>query len=1212
MKTMKIETTAAMLAIAFAVTGAEIRFIDGEEWQDNQRLSLGKEPTRAAFSSFPDEKSALKILPEHAPRQISLDGENDWKFLWSPDPSKRPVKFYEEDFDVSLWPTIKVPCSWQAFGANGAGGWGTAIYSNQRYTFAKDVPGGSRVMLDPPEWYTNHDARNPVGQYRREFKVPSDWNGGDVFLKFDGVDSFFYLWVNGKYVGFSKDSRSPAEFNVTDFVRFGEKNTVAVEVYRYSDGSYLECQDMFRLSGIFRRTWLIGRPKNRIRDFFATARPILRDVFDGGWEINVDVDAGSPVECALYTWDDKLVGRWASKKFTVAHPRLWSAEEPNCYKLVLNNGEEWVSTVFGFRVSEIRKDGRYYLNGQKIKLKGANRHETDPSYGHYVPMWRHEQDAKMLKEANCNTVRNAHYPQDDYWYYLCDTMGIYLVDEANVESHGYGYGVESLSHCTTWRKATVDRNMSMVERNKNHPSVVIWSYGNEAGPGENFAAARDAIKARDTTRPTHYERDWSVADMDGCQYPSVPWVVQKAQDAAAKKPFYISEYAHNMNNAMGNLKDYQDAIESSDVILGATIWDWVDQGLYKRKSDGRMMVAFGGDFGDAPNDGQFVMNGTVLSDRTPEPGYAEVKHVYQNWSVKTTNYNQRIVVKNKNYFVSADEDLILKWTLFVDGEEEDDGEYELHGLAPQCEAAYDIPEEAVKAMTGSGTVSLRFEFVRNGRVIADDQIELMESREYSPLASKRGKVKYSEKDGFLTFAAGGARWVFDRDTGVLVSAVKKGWVWNDDVMKTPMVLDVFRAPSSNEVGLGEEWVKRGLRSLAAHRLPGTRPPVVEEKSDGSLTFTTVSEWSGAHAEKMTGYGANLTKIEPQESVRDAKFGVSFAVATRWTVMPDGTAACATRIRPLGKKVEFARIGWSFEMAKRNPCVEWFGLGPWENYADRKSGAFLGRWKANALDFYFPYARNQDCGNREGARGLKVGALTIRTLGSPFAFEVNPYSPTELVKAVHPVDLGKSDKTFVGIYAATRGLGGASCGPGPMERDILRADRDYELAFTLSFGDDDLTARAPGGAIVQLPALPDRVNAAGESIVSCSSREPGSGEPENLIDGDLDTIWHSQYGTTVGSFPHSVTVKLSAETKMKGLVCRGRQDGVNGRVKDCVVETSLDGSNWKEVARVTLQNNANPQIIKFKDVQSARFYRFTALNNHYGNDFASMAEIQVLK
>ena len=1186
---------------AFAVTP------DGGEWQDNQRLSLGTMPQHAVFSSFETLRDALKILPEASSRQVSLDSDKDWRFQWSPDPSRRPVGFQAPDYDVSGWETIKVPCSWQAFGANGKGGWGTPVYTNIRYPFKADVPGGSSVMGEPPKDYTSYSARNPVGSYRRDFKVPGGWlkEGRDVFLKFDGVDSFFYLWVNGEYVGFHKDSRSPAEFKVTKYLRKGV-NTVALEVYRYSDGSYLEDQDMFRLSGIFRHTWLLSRPSKRIHDFTATAVPCMPGRYEGAWEVSVRVKASGRVDhIALYDWNDQLVaGPFAANKFIVKDVKPWSAESPTCYKLVLKGADEYVSSVFGFRVSEIR-DGRYYLNGQKIKLKGANRHETDPMYGHYVPKSRHEEDIRLLKAANCNAVRNSHYPQDDYWYYLCDVNGIYLVDEANVESHGYGYGENSLSHQKSWEKAMVARNLAMVERNKNHPSVVIWSYGNESGPGENFEAVRAAIKAHDKTRPTHYERDWSVADMDGCQYPSVPWCWSKAADKESKKPFYISEYAHNMANAMGNLKDYQDAIESSDVILGATIWDWVDQGLYKSsrteveggKSAERRIIAYGGDFGDKPNDGLFVMNGCVLSDRTPEPGYEEIRHVYQNWTAKATNYFQRVVVKNKNYFVDST-GVRLVWKVIRNGEGYAHGEYELRSLQPQCEAVYDMPCELFEARKGDAAVSIRFEFVKDGRVVADDQVDFVDARE--PGSHRRVGASWStlwlggapsvdvkEDATTYTFKAGDLRIAFSRATGMPISIRRPGRLWGErELLKSPMRLDAYRAPSSNENGVANKARSQGFRRMSGE-LKDISP--VSECADG-VTFTTLTEWKGVPA---------------------AEKPVTFFVSARWTVFNDGTLSCISKIRPLGPKVDLLRIGYSCEFAETSASVEWFGRGPYENYPDRKSGAFLGLWKADSADFFFPYARPEDCGNREDVRGVRVGPLAFRTLAEPFAFSLNPYTPAELESVRHPAELPPSEGLYFGIFAAVRGLGGASCGPGPMDRDIVRTDRDYDLSFTVSLDDGPLFARTPEGP-TELPGIPERTLSDGAKILSCSSREPGEGEPEHLIDGDFDTIWHSQYGTTMGSFPHSVTVELKEPTVLKGLVCHGRRSGKNGRVKDCLVETSLDGKEWTRQTQTTLENTDKPQDVLFYKPATAKFYRFTALNNHDGNDFASMAEIEILR
>lgn len=1195
----------------------------GNEWQNNQLLSQGKEPTRAAFSSFTTEKQALKILPEYSDRTISLDSATAWKFNWAKDPSVRPVGFYAPDYDVSKWETIRVPSSWQAMGANGKGGWGTALYTNVPYPFQKDVPGGSQVMLDPPKHFTNFDARNPVGSYRRDFEVPVDWSGSDIFLKFDGVDSFFYLWVNGEYVGFSKDSRSPAEFNVTKYVKAGQ-NTVALEVYRYSDGSYLEDQDMFRLSGIFRRTWLLSRPQERIRDFRASAKPVEADKFEGDWTVEVEVEkigGGEELKVALYTFNDEKmeIENLSSPTpntytFVAKDVKPWSAEAPNCYKLVLSNGKEFVSSVFGFRVSEMRVEPsgvtRYYLNGQKIKLKGANRHETDPMYGHFVPMSRHEQDVQQLKEANCNCVRNSHYPQDDYWYYLCDINGIYLVDEANVESHGYGYGEQSLSHQPSWEKATVDRNVSMVKRNFNHPSVVIWSLGNEAGPGENFAAANKAIKELDPVRPIHYERDWTVADMDGCQYPGVPWTFSKAAATNSVKPFYISEYAHNMGNAMGNLKDYQDAIESSDVILGATIWDWVDQGLWMDKN-GKRIIAFGGDFGDKPNDGFFVMNGCVLSDRELEPGYFEIKHVYQNWSAKA-NYNySKVLVKNKNYFVDA-EGISCKWNLFRNAEPFASGSFNLAGIGPQQEVSFSMPPAVKKARDMKGIVSLRLKFFKDGTEIAADQIDFpVEEGDVKPLEnmSVQGTQPFPPKvteDG-IRFDTRTAQITFSKKTGLPVSIKRKTITDRVELLKSPMTLDVFRAPSANEssfgIKLGEAWAAWGLMNPVGEVKDISKVAIAD---DGTASFRTLVEWTFPQGKKVEGF--NDAEVKITDCMPSRK--LSFMTAMHWTVYPNGTIRMAAKIRPFGPRLELSRVGFSFVMNGADHDVAWFGRGPFENYSDRKSGAFLGLYHAKAKDFFVPYCRNECSGDREDTYGFKIDKLAFRTLGQPFAFEVNPYTPTELLETVHPAELPASDKTYVGIYAATRGLGGASCGPAPIERDIIRTDEDYELDFTLSFGDESLLPRI--AQEVNLPTLPERVATKGAKIIACSSREPGEGEPEHLIDGDTSTIWHTQYGTTMGNFPHSVVVELAETTPIKGFRFFGRNYGVNGRVKDFTIELSEDGVNWSEPSAGTLLNGSMPQEFCYAEPVKAKFYRFTAINNHYGNDFASMAEIEIIK
>ena len=1206
----------------------------GTEWKEPENLSFGREKRRAAFSSFDSLESALKILPEFSERTISLDSDTAWKFNWASEPSKRPVDFFKPDFDVSKWATIKVPCSWQAFGANGKGGWGTAIYSNQTYPFKRDQPD---VMGEPPKDWTAFKERNPVGSYRRDFEVPAKWDGQDIFLKFDAVDSFFYLWVNGEYVGFSKDSRNPAEFNVTKFVKPG-RNVVALEVYRYSDAAYLEDQDMFRLSGIARSVWLLARPKTRIRDFTVTPRPVDKNNLKGDWELVITFDhqtqsffnEGQGVSAALYDFDGNKIDAVSKKDHiedracslvtpdgeavdfcfeakigcTLRYhsPKLWSAEEPNCYKLVLNNGKEFVSAIVGFFVSEIR-DGRYYFNNEKIKLRGVNRHETDPMYGHWVPRERQLQDIKMMKEANINHIRNAHYPQDDYFYYLCNIYGIYVMDEANVESHGYYYGEASLSHRPEWEKATVARNIDMVRRNRNHPCVTMWSLGNEAGPGENFLAAAKAIKKIDTSRPLQYERDNSVVDMDSNQYPGVDWVRWKASHHAAKKPFYISEYAHNMCNAMGNLKDYQDAIESSDVILGAAIWDWVDQGLWKKNADGTMIMAYGGDFGDKPNDGQFVFNGVVLSDRTPEPGYWEVKHVFQPFDFKFSDDGKKVTVKNLNYFRSG-----KGCSLVVKGLE---GFKVPLQLAPRGEQTIELPGGEVFETTVQVVLDGDEGLLKAGHVVADAQFVNKAAFEKRETYSVKGEVESFAEGDHLVFKAGDVTVKFSRSTGALVSYKEGGF----ERLLAPMTLDAYRAPSSNEVGLGARWLAAGLREFVQKAVSVSE---VTANADGSKSFVLVADVRGKQKERLIGYGGNNGKpceILPSGPV--APFDPHFSVAQKWTVFANGAVACQSEIRPRGRVIELARIGYRFSLDKSLDQVQWFGAGPFENYPDRKSGAFLGRWASSVGDFVVDYGKPQDMGNMEDTYGVMLGrsdgakgSFSVVTLGKPFAFSALPHSPTDLTFAMHPQTLPESTKTELGVFAAVRGLGGASCGPGPMGRDIIRSNKPYTLDFLIS--PPQVLKSLPAMAAPELPADVRTGEDIMPVVIACTSAEPGEGNAENIVDGDLNTIWHSQYGVTLTKYPHSLTVDLGRTVAAEGVSIWQRPYGVNGNVKDFRFEVSEDGKTWNTVVAGAMKGGPGEQRFKFAKALRVKYWRFTGLNEHNGNEFASLAEISLVE
>ncbi|GAA4464643.1 glycoside hydrolase family 2 TIM barrel-domain containing protein [Novipirellula rosea] len=565
------------------------------DWENEQIVSRNKQPPRATSLPFADRAGAIQATPQATPYFQSLNGI--WKFNWVKQPSERPADFFRPDFDVRNWDDLAVPSNWQMHG------YGVPLYTNIPYPFKKDPP---RVMGEPPKHFTNFEQRNPVGSYRRQFSIPDDWKDRQTFLQFGGVDSAFYLWVNGEKVGYSQDSRTPALFNISSYLKPGD-NTLAVEVYRYSDGSYLEDQDFWRLSGIFRDVFLWSAAPLQVRDFFVHT-DLDSDYKDAKLSVDIEIANANDtkqsftVEAELIDDRNQTVfsnviasGKVPANSSTnrtltkeVIAPKLWSAEKPNLYRLLLtlqdDQGKviEVTTSRVGFRKVEI-KQGLLYINGKYVYLKGVNRHEHDPDTGHTVSVASMIEDIKLMKQFNINAVRTSHYPNDPQWYDLCDQYGLYMVDEANIESHGMGYGGESLAKDPAWGKAHMDRTVRMVERDKNHPSVIIWSLGNEAGNGVNFMADYDWIKQRDPSRPVQYERAGyrdRNTDIRCPMYAGINEIVKYASNNP-DRPLILCEYAHAMGNSVGNFQDYWDAIESHDHLQGGFIWDWVDQGLRK-------------------------------------------------------------------------------------------------------------------------------------------------------------------------------------------------------------------------------------------------------------------------------------------------------------------------------------------------------------------------------------------------------------------------------------------------------------------------------------------------------------------------------------------------------------------------------------------------------------------------------------------------------
>ncbi|MEO7453172.1 MAG: glycoside hydrolase family 2 TIM barrel-domain containing protein, partial [Fimbriimonadales bacterium] len=640
------------------------------DWENPAVFGTNKMPPRADSVPFGSVQSALRGNRESSEFWRSLNG--DWKFNWVGKPDDRPATFYEPQYDDSRWQTIAVPSCWETQG------YGIPIYSNVRY------PHGA----NPP--FIPHDY-NPVGSYRTTFSVPDNWKNRRTIIRFNGVYSAFYLWLNGKKVGYSEDSKGPAEFDLTDYLQPGS-NTLAVEVYRWCDGSYLEDQDMFRFGGIFRDVSLMSMPLMQITDFSAT--PEFRDghydmaalriqthiqyLGEGtsGYELVLDLyDADGTVQrLASMTADGLRTGGKNAPTVLgqVRDPKLWSNEKPYLYRLLLtlkdNSGKIVDVRTCRVGMRDVKVEGGVFkVNSVPIKVKGVNRHETHPDTGRTLSREQMREDALIMKRFNINTVRCSHYPNDEYWYEVCDELGIFVIDEANIESHGMGYSMErSLGNNPAWLQQHLDRTGRMVATHKNHPSIIMWSLGNEAGPGSNFTATSKLVKEMDASRPVHYERFNEVADVDSTMYPGVDYVLQQGE-SKSDKPFFLCEYAHAMGNAVGNLQEYVDAFYSSDRNMGGCIWDFVDQSLRKSDGSGDRYYAYGGDFDDHPNDGPFCNNGLIMPDRQITPKIWEVKKAYQPVHITEENLlNGDIRIRNRHFFTSLSE-FATDWHVTEDG-----------------------------------------------------------------------------------------------------------------------------------------------------------------------------------------------------------------------------------------------------------------------------------------------------------------------------------------------------------------------------------------------------------------------------------------------------------------------------------------------------------------------------------------------------------------
>ncbi len=993
-----------LLISTLTATSASLLFAQSfTEWQDPAVNAVNRAPMTAMRFAYRSGENALgEGLKQNSANYMSLNGE--WRFNFVNDASDRPVGFWKKDYDDRGWSKINVPGCWEL------NGFGDPIYVNMQY------PWSNFFKNNPP--YVPY-AENHVGTYRRTVKVPADWKGKDIFAHFGSVTSNIYLWVNGKYVGYSEDSKLEAEFDLTPYLQPGKENLICFQVFRWCDGSYLEDQDFFRFSGVGRDCYLFARDKKRISDIRVTP-DLLNNYKDGLLTVDLKATANSPIDLILKDASGNVVASETmsgSGKISVNIPdvKKWSAETPYLYTLTahMKNGTEEIPVNVGFRKIEL-KDGNVLVNGQPVLFKGVDRHELDPDGGYVVSPERMLQDIQLMKRLNINAVRTSHYPDDNLWYELCDRYGIYVVAEANVESHGMGYKEKTLAKNPAYARAHMERNKRNVQRSYNHPSVIFWSLGNEAGYGPNFEAAYEWVKNEDPSRPVQYEQ----AKIDGMtdiycpMYLDYDGMENYANTHAGGKPLIQCEYAHAMGNSMGGFKEYWDLIRKYPILQGGFIWDFVDQAVRKKGKDGVEIYGYGGDFNAYdPSDGNFCVNGIVNPDRIPNPHADEVRYFYQNVWVTPADLGQRKVnIYNENFFRDLSH-LSLSWTLLNNGVPVRDGVINDLKTSPGKTEKLTIPYGDTD---GPGEWLLNLEFrlkeaealLPAGYAVAREQIAIADNRPQpasfgNPVITNIGEVMPSIDSShkkILSVTGNGFRIEFDRASGFM----KRYLVNGEEMLADGANLEpnFWRAPTDNDYGAD-----------LPHKFRIWKNPVMklekleEAMTDGLAVITadySLPETGGNLSVSYTINGAGAIKVE-----ENLKSGEKSEV-------PD-----------------MFRFGMRMRMPEKYDEIEYYGRGPGENYVDRNHSTFLGLFRQKSDDQFYPYVRPQEIGSKSDVRWWKqldrAGNGLEFSSDDPFFAQALPYSRESLdggeyKTQTHSPEIGRSPFQEISIDKDQYGLG----------------------------------------------------------------------------------------------------------------------------------------------------------------------------------------------
>jgi len=1229
------------------------------DWENPEMIGRNKVKPHATAMVFSNVDDALTLQRHQSEFYQSLNGQ--WAFNWVEKPADRPVDFYKTDYDNSRWDSIQVPSNWQMKG------YGRPIYVNN-IDHGRDPWG----QLDPPN--ISHDY-NPVGSYKRQFNIPSNWQGRQVFINFDGVKSAFYLWVNGQKVGYSQGSMTPAEFNITTYLKQGH-NELAVEVYRWSDGTFLEDQDMWRLSGIYRNVYLHACPDTHIQDFqwssefdeqYKNATLCLK-----GELVNYQTKKNNKLSLEALILDGEELKTILKKEIPfleleeviyieaeckINQPQKWNAESPVLYPLILvlrdkNKVVEVQKCNFGFRDVKL-EDGQLKVNGQPILIRGVNRHDMHPEHGQAISTKDLKEELLLMKQHNINAIRTAHYPNAPEFYELCDQLGFYVMDEANMEFN-VAYKGNRVRNNPEWKAAFVDRMASIVERDKNHPCILFWSLGNEACSGENFKYMAAYARKHAPDRLIHYDKMNDIADVNSIMYPSVDKITEYGKSGQSKS-LIMCEYGHAMGNSLGNLKEYWYAIEKYPNLIGGFIWDWRDQGLLTTNADGQPYYAYGGDFGDKSNSGSFCLNGLVLPDLGITPKLLEAKAVFQSFESKWNDTTQQyILLSNKNSFSDAS-DYQISWEYLVEGKIIQSGILPQPKIAPLSTMLMPNPIDEEKVdKTKSGVLNLSFklknrnDWAPQGHVVAVNQLIVSRQEKTNFKEGDLPIVQLSELDKKLKISNPIFKLFFDTEKGQ-ISRLKYGdlTVLDEDINEQfgPKI-NLYEGYIANHGKLSSPWRKAGLHLL---------------------------EWNCSSVDWK--YNANHIEINVIGESGNKKQKVK--QHWRYHIYGNGHIVVQLIIEPQLTLNYIPRVGLQLAINNELRKVQWYGRGPDENYPDRKTASLIRLYNSTVEEQVVPYVRPQSSGLKCDVQHMALhnsqGAGLMVYAADDFFFSAIPYQETDFDKAKHHYDLKPRPAVFLNLDKQHSGLGNASCGPGTLSQFKVKAEAS-SFSFVLSpfnkavdtpslipvcsqpefYRDDNgmvhLRSNDDGVSfyyqietdntngswmLYEEPfewkeALNIKAYAQKDGWVSSMKSQANMGmlkdwvihyvdsynkgyEAEKAIDNDPDTFWHSNWDSNVNNpLPHEIQIDLKEVTEIKGLLYLPRQDISNGRIKDYEIRGSVDGKEWQLLAKGKFDKTIQEKGINFRRVTKLRYVSLKALSEVNGTFYTSVAEISILK